>query len=275
MSPELKSFRSYNKPPVFERVASLQCSVDEEIFARGLESWKTLVEPDFPIYEPLQQWLYKSIVRDEMVLLDPTQGTLELTPRFSKKTSAEGFDWSIRCSPEQFTMNMHSSPESSGERRYPKLHYEYARWLPKWLEHFKPVKIHTLEMLYLNVLNIDTIPLFVTPDGLQLGQVIKLFPPIGSEYKSAIPPYECTLNLALKEREGSFVSLKVLDYPPKGGHLAVRLDISCRTGITPGTEDNPEKILELLNWCHERIIFQFEDVFTNEAKTQFEPISLS
>lgn len=247
--------------------------MDEEEFERGLESWKALVSTEFPIYEPLQNWRLNIKEKNGVPYIDPNEkGKLEITPRFSKKSSAEGFDWSIRCAAGQFTMNMHSGFETSTERRYPKLRSEFSRWLPQWMQHFKVGRPTHVDMTYLNVLNHETVKPFYSEGALNLAQVINLFSRIPGEFKSIIPPYACEVNLQLHEREDASLGVKMTDCPQKDGHPAVRVDLMCRAPIQRGIEETPDKILDLMNWCHERMIVQFEKTFTQEAKAHFEPI---
>jgi hypothetical protein len=44
---------------VIERVASLWAEMDPERFESRFEDWRGSVEKEFPIYEPLKEWLLK------------------------------------------------------------------------------------------------------------------------------------------------------------------------------------------------------------------------
>jgi hypothetical protein len=47
----------YRRPPVVERVLSVYADVPAEVYESRFEDWRALVAPEYPVYEPLKQWL--------------------------------------------------------------------------------------------------------------------------------------------------------------------------------------------------------------------------
>ncbi|PYK20736.1 MAG: hypothetical protein DME55_01355 [Verrucomicrobia bacterium] len=77
----------YRRPPVIERVLSVWADMSDEIFESHFEDWRAIVMPEYPVYEPLKQWLISVTATDRegeegLPLFDPTQPELRITPRF-------------------------------------------------------------------------------------------------------------------------------------------------------------------------------------------------
>ena len=267
----------YRRPPVIERVLSVYTDMTDEIFESRFEDWRALVEPEYPVYEPLKEWLI--LVKDRegdkgLPLFDTMQPELRITPRFSKKSSKEGFDWSIRCPSGQFTINMHSRPEQGSARRYGNLRSEFSRWLPKWIETFSVTSTSKITIHYVNLVNRDTVPLFITKKGeLLLDQVLTVFSQIPGKHECLVPPFDCKVTVRLQGDNSSLLRLIVHDWSsdPRLG-VAVRVDFVVEIGA-PKVGASVEGIVALLDWCHERIVERFEVVFTDKAKKTFEPVA--
>lgn len=265
----------YRRPPVIERVLSVYSTMSDEVFESHFEDWRALVEPEYPVYEPLKQWLI--LVRDRekeqgLPLFDTIKPELRITPRFSKKSSKEGFDWSIRCPSGQLTVNMHSRPDQGSTRRYGNIRSEFARWLPLWLERFSVESTSKITVHYVNLVNRHTLPSFVTEDGaLQLGKVLTVFAGIPGQHEYLIPPFDCKATVQLQGDNKSLLRLIVSDWADPKLSPAVKVDLIVEVQA-PKVGASADGILALLDWCHERIIERFEVVFTSAAKATFEPV---
>jgi hypothetical protein len=119
----------FERPPVIERVATVFAKMDEEIYTSNFEAWRAIVEPEFSIYEPVTEWLIKVELKGGVLAADPRKAELKITPRFSKKSSKAGFDWSLRCPLGALTMNMHSGHNL--RRGYDDLRHEFSRWVSR------------------------------------------------------------------------------------------------------------------------------------------------
>ncbi len=262
----------YKHPPVIERVMSVHAKMSEELFESRFEEWRTTVEQEYPVYEPLKQWLIQVEEKEGIPLFDTVEPELRITPRFSKKRGAEGFDWSVRCPSGQFTMNMHSSPVQGTERRYRNLRTEFSEWLPKWLNHFAVEAPNSVSMHYVNLINHQTLPAFTTGDRIFLDQILTAFAQIPGEHEALIQPYECKATLLLKGREKATLRIEVNDWSTAQHGVAVRLDFFVRAAIFEG-ERNSDALVNVLDWCHDRIIERFEVVFTEKARAAFQPVN--
>jgi hypothetical protein len=194
----------YRNPPVVERVASVYANVSEELFEERFDDWKALVEADYPVYEPLKEWLILVEEKEGIPLLDTAHPELRVTPRFSQKPSKDGFDWSVRCPVGQLTMNMHSGSWEGANRRYQHLRNEYGKWLPRWMEHFEVKELTSLNLHYVNLLNHETVPEFFSPDGgLLLNKLLTMFSSVPGEHECIIQPYDCRVSVKLRDRADS------------------------------------------------------------------------
>jgi uncharacterized protein (TIGR04255 family) len=261
--------RIYERPPVFQRIATVVAEVDQELHEARFEEWRLHVETEFPHYEPLEEWLINVTEKEGIPLWDTMQPELKITPRFSKKPKKENFDWSLRCPPGKLSVNMHSNPENP--RRYHELQHSFSTWLPRWIERFEVKKLTRVSLRYINRLNQLTIPNFtVPPSQLLLDQVLNVFVKIPGEHDSLIPPYDCRATLLLGGMKGATFEIRVYSDPDASIQPSVRVDFCVNVPVSP--EDSSEQgILRLLNWCHERILDRFELVFTEAARQSFGP----
>lgn len=231
-----------------------------------------MVQADFPVYEPLKDWQInvKEVTEERIPVFDSTEPILKVTPRFSRKSSQQGFDWSLRCPVGQFTMNMHSNPAQGGSRRYSNLRDEYSKWLPRWLRHFEVGKIRYITLHYVNALSRITVPDFHDSEGnLKLGQVITVFAHIPGEHECLMPPLDCTATVRLVGPPGATLQLTVKDCLTHTTGAAVLVDFVVRiVGEFPA---DPDRIINLLDEAHAHIVKRFELVFTPEAKASFKP----
>ncbi|MBV6501744.1 MAG: hypothetical protein CJBNEKGG_04262 [Prosthecobacter sp.] len=266
--PNAASPPAYVNPPVIERVVTLHAPMTAEVFEANIERWKQKVTPEYPAEEPLIEWLVEMEEKDGVPLFDTLAPKLRITHRFSKKTKAEGFDWSIRCPVGKFTMNMHSHPGSG--RRYDHLRKEFAKWLPQWMEHFGVERAELLNLGYINVLRRDVTPQFFNKDGgLELDKVLRVFSEIPGKHESLEPPYDCRVTVNLGNAPARKLSIRVKDATTPANGVAIKVTLETLAQVSG--EGGISEVLELLDWSHERIIERFEQVFTDEAKASFTP----
>lgn len=257
----------YQNPPVVERAITLRVPMDASVFESKIETWKDLVKSDYPVDESLVEWLVRMENKEGVPMFDTLEPILKITPQYLRRRKAEGADWGIRCPAGQFTMNMHSLPESN--RRYRHLRDEYAKWLPRWMDHFGVENANVLSMAYINDLSRELTPQFFNERGLQLGRVIKIFSSVPGKHESLEPPYDCQVMVNLGGEKARKLMIRVNDIRDAHNNLGMRVTFDAIAEIAGPTDHL--QVLELLDWCHERIIERFETVFTDEARQSFLP----
>lgn len=262
-------YPDYRRPPVVERVLTVASEMSEEIYLSRLDSWEQIVQPEFPIREPVSEWTVKMDPKNIQRVLDPSLSELKIVPRFSKQPSSKGFDWSLRFPRGQLTVNMHSNPNSP--RRFQDLSAEFQRWLPQWMQHFEVDYLQTIALHYVNVLNRESVQAFMTgPTIIAVDKILTIFVHIPGTQRSLIPPINCMVNMSLDSRQPANLAIHLLDGPDPQPSL--RLDLGVRVSLNPQTP--MEVVFEWLEWCHYRILERFDVVFTDEAKKSFEPIPI-
>lgn len=261
--------RVYERPPVFQRIATVFADVNQEVHEAQFEEWRLQVESEFPCYEPLEEWLLNVNEKEGIPLWDTIQPELKITPRFSKKPKSENFDWSLRCPPGKLQINMHSNPDNP--RRYRELESVFSEWLPRWVGRFEVKKFNRVSLQYINRLNPVTIPNFtVLPAQLLLDQVLTVFVKIPGEHESLIAPYDCRATLLLRGMKGATFEIRVYSDLAHNVQPSVRVDFVVNVPVPP-EDASSEGILRLMDWCHERILDRFELVFTEAARESFIP----
>jgi uncharacterized protein (TIGR04255 family) len=223
-----------------------------------------VVERSYPVYEPATEWLINMVPPDKREI-DPINAELKIIPRFSKKTMAEGFDWSVRSPRDALTINMHSKPRDL--RSYVHLRKEFTAWLPLWMEHFSVEKINRVNLHYVNLLNSETLPTFIASSGvLPVDKVFKIFFPIPGSFKELIPPLQCQVTLKADVQ----TTLQILMVGIIGKQPAIRFDLVAARQFK--AESDIEQIMVELDRAHHYIIDSFESFLTDEAKQSFGPI---
>jgi uncharacterized protein (TIGR04255 family) len=257
----------YANAPVVERAVTVLANMPEEVYTSRIESWNALIEPDFPIYEPIAEWRIHVDQQGGQPVVDPTKGELILIPRSSKKSQAEGFDWSLRCPHGALTMNMHSSPKMP--RRYHDLKAQFAKWLPKWMDHFGVKDLQRLQLIYVNIISAATVPEFANKPGeLNLDGVFNVFVNIPGSHKLVVPPLNCVATLLLEADPYATLTIQLAGIALQ--EPTVRLDLSTDAVLKSGSV---ESTFELLDWSHDRILERFQNVFTEQARRSFVPLS--
>lgn len=266
---------SYRNAPVIERLASVRCRIEPEIFEARLAGWEELVKAEFPVYEPLKEWLLNVEEKEDIPLWNTLKPELRITPRFSKKHSSHGFDWSLRCTSKQFTMNMHSG--GNVRRSYAQLREQISTWLPRWIDHFDAAEFESVHLQYLNLLNPETLSAFVRhPEGgdlaLDIDKVLNVFVNIPTKDTDLmVPPFDCTATIKITGAESGIYQLQARAVPSAKIQPAVMFDLKMQTDVQKHLSSTA--IIEKLDWCHDRLRERFELVFSDAAKQHFEPIS--
>ena len=241
--------------------------MSQETYDRGFDEWREFVEKDFPVYEPPKRWLLN--VQEKHGIPTEISPELEITPRFSEKSSTQGFGWSIRCPLGQLTMNMHSSFQEN--RTYTDLRARFPSWLEKWIPHFQVSEFTGLTVHYVNLLDHSTLPSFAREGFLDIAKVLNIFFTIPGENEVFIPPLDCTVTIKLPGEPQGTMTINACD-SSKNTDPALMLNLIVSASLRK--DQSVEEILHLMDWCHDRIVERFELIFTNEAKESFEPIIL-
>jgi uncharacterized protein (TIGR04255 family) len=256
----------YKRPPIIERLVSVRARVKQEVFDAGFDEWREWVENEFPVYEPLKRW--KLNLKETNGIPTEIAPELQLTPRFSEKSSKKGFGWSIRCPSDQFTMNMHSSHHEN--RSFSDLRARFPTWLEKWVEHFQVTDFVGLTVHYVNILDQTTVPAFFDEHGLDITKVLNIFFQIPGGNEEFTSPLNCKVTIKLLGEPGGELTIHAMDRQ-NVAEPSLILNLIVTTPLKE--RQNIDEIMELVDWCHDRIVERFEVILTDEAKKSFEPFS--
>ena len=264
---DLRRARCYKNPPIIERVIYVDSQMTPERFEVGIDGWGQEVMREFPVEEHLTEWLLNMEERDGIPLLDTMEPELRITHRFSKKRKVDGFDWSIRCPVGKFMMNMHSNPGCG--RSFKNLFEEFQRWFPRWMGHFDVTESQGVGLIYVNKLRRDITPQLFGDDGdLELGKALSVFSTVPGEHERLEPPFDCQVTVRLNPSASLNIRVHDISSPAHGAAVNVVFKVFAK--LQPGRQGALDT-LQLLSWCHERILERFELVFTEEAKETFTP----
>ena len=79
--------------------------------------------------------------------------------------------------------------------------------------------------------------------------------------------------MLLKGREKATLRIEVKDWSAPDRGVGVRLDFAVVAHIFEG-EMNSGALVNVMDWCHDRIIDRFEVVFTPKAKATFKRVDV-
>src|SRR4051812_45863112 len=101
----------YKKPPVIERVVSVVADITEENFYSRFESWRAIIQSEFPDYDPIKEWKLSIKMKEDVPVLDDSLPEIEVTHRFWKLNEHGQRFMSMRVIPNQLTLNLHPELE--------------------------------------------------------------------------------------------------------------------------------------------------------------------
>jgi hypothetical protein len=262
----------YKKPPIIERVLSVTADIPLENYFARLEDWKARIHDRFPEHDPITDWNLKIEAREDGTpLLTDVQPELTITHRFWHRNSKGKRFLSMRLAPNQLTMNLH--PEETDTHHFEELHAEFSNWLPLWLSHFGGNACDTVALNYINLISHQTTPQFINHDGgIQIGRILRVFAGLPNPLMGIIPPYDCQMGLMIDPKRPATFAMRVMAVAMgKQQSLAIRVDFNAVVAKSKPCL-NPIQALSEAEFLHNVIIGQFESVFTDIAKTSFEPI---
>jgi hypothetical protein len=119
----------YRKPPVVERAYAVGAEIDEELFHRKVESWKNLLQKEFPDVETITEWLIRVSEKDGMPTFDPSDQKMAIRHRFWKG-GAKNRETGIQVIPGRIAFNLLSSQDNP--RHFEELKELSNLWLRRW-----------------------------------------------------------------------------------------------------------------------------------------------
>ncbi len=224
---------------------------------------------EFPIYDPLTEWLLNVEERDGVPLFNEAEPEVLITHRFSRRNQSGERTWSMRCPPDRLVLNLHA--ERHDPHDFNELHAAMANWLPRWTDHFAVNQFPKIQLDYVNLLGPHRTPDFVdAKGGIQINRLIEVFGKIPGNHVSIIAPYDCRVGLLI-EKNRCAANIHVHAVRSQDNALHVRVDLQVlSTHATPMV--GVDEALSELRYAHDVLIGQFEALFTKEAKISFEPI---
>lgn len=260
----------YKKPPIVERVATVTGNFSDspvDLFFSRIESWKDIVRKEFPIHDPLTEWLLNVAERNGVPLFDEAEPEVQITHRFSRRNEHGQRLWSMRCPPDRLTLNLHA--EDNIPHDFEELYGAVKDWLPRWADHFGVTTFSRVQLDYVNLLGPRTTPDFVARDGgIQVQRLLEVFGKIPGKHKSIIAPYDCKVGLLIEPNRCA-AHIHVHAVRSKEGTLHVRVDLQVVAGHDVPLAGVNDALSEL-RYSHDVLIEQFLAIFTEEAKASFE-----
>jgi uncharacterized protein (TIGR04255 family) len=267
MSSQIKEI-TYKKPPIIERVISVVADISEENFYSRLESWKAIVQSDFPDYDPIKAWNLNIQMKGDVPVLEDSLPEVEVTHRFWKLNDHGQRFMSMRVLPNQFTLNLHPEPEQP--HAFDELLRAFENWLPRWLSHFGGNGCQTIVLNYINLLSARTTPQFIANGGVKLGGVLSVFVGLPGRFTNIIPPYDCQIGLMIDAQKPALFQMRVVGLPSNEEGPSVRVDFQAQI-IKNSACLTQNQVLAEAQFLHHIIREQFEALFTEAAKKTFQP----
>lgn len=255
--------RQYDRPPIIERALSLGVTIDDALFERQLESWKELIQSEFPTSQTLPVWDIEIAQRDGAPFFDPERQKMSLRHRFWKGPSP-GHDSAVQIWRDRVVFNLLSTIGTP--RHFEDLAAVAKAWLPRWKEHFQVSTFRGVELEYVNLISAKTCPDFTRNTSLEIHRIVRFFGDIPRTDAPLIPPYEFQVNTLEREKPPLRLHARLHSVtgsaPPE---LQLRFVASTEREMPVGD------VWGELDIAHELILDAFESYFTEEAKEAFKP----
>jgi len=272
----------YRKPPLVERAVGVYAVIDEEKFQRRLQGWADKLRQEFPHAETVTEWELKLTEKDGMPVMDEKGHKMTLRQRFWQ-TNEKGVR--IRCIQlwrDRISFNL---LENAGvQHRFEDLDQMTKQWLPKWAEEFDATGVSGVNLEYVNILSLQTVPLFATVNSINLNKLLTFYAAMPQQvqaimpnlHPTVVPPYDFQVAIQGSVKAGStetpltFHAKLVGERKKTGVPIALRLTLSASTiqpkRLIPVLEATKELAL-----THDCAVRGFESLFTQEARQSFEP----
>ena len=164
----------YKKPLVIERALTIHVNLPEETFALKMNSWKEILQKEFPHSEILTEWTLGITEKDGMPVLDPARQTITLRQTFWKMANPQQKDHGMQLWKDRISFNVLGTP--GNPKQYKDLQQLVDEWSPRWSAHFGIEQCTGVTLQYVNLLSEVTLPSFTEGrTTLKLGDVLTSF----------------------------------------------------------------------------------------------------
>jgi len=269
----------YKKPPVIERALTVHVNLSEEAFALKMDSWKGILQEEFPHSEILTEWTLGITEKHGMPVLDPARQTITLRQTFWKMANSNQKDHGMQLWKDRISFNLLGTP--GNPRQYKDLQDFVGEWSPRWAAHFGIDQCTGVTLQYVNLLSEVTLPSFIEGrTTLKLGEVLTIFRglpnPTGNLVQS---PFNLLVNMDCKNWDpparfavqcNSAEAQPTITHQGQGVIPILHLHFIASSHLAGRTiliKDVPEEARAM----HDLIVSHFEAYFTDAAKASFEP----
>jgi uncharacterized protein (TIGR04255 family) len=212
----------YKKPPIVERIFTVTCDLPPEAFFSKFESWKEIIQPHFPHYDPHKDWKLNLEVKNGVPIFTNAQPEVQITHRFARLDAKGKKRVSMRLLPNEFSLNLHHDP--SQPHYFEELFAEIENWVPQWIAHFGVKGCSSIAIDYINLISAVTTPNFVKDSSVYIGDVLTVFSQVPIPYHGIIPPYDCQVGLMVDPKRPATFAFRVLGRV----HLDIVLNLASR-----------------------------------------------
>jgi hypothetical protein len=255
----------YKNPPIVERIIAVYHQIPQDQFEARLPSWVEKIRSDYPVSEPLAQWIIDIESKGGVPFvksLAPKAGIIHVFwQRHPKGLHVRGMQL------RRDRLVLHLRREEKNPHDFDELLPEMERWLPRWAEHFDVPDVGGITLEYVNQLNAEITPQFVERGSLKIGEALTIFGTFPGPVKGITSPYDCKARLVIDELKPTFFDVRVHadDAVPNG----VRVDFAVRTTPAGKRLKFADAIAEL-RIGHDIMLEQFTCFFTDHAKLSFD-----
>lgn len=260
---------TYAAAPVKHRVFSLPAAIPPEVYYARADELKEAMMAHFEHYEPQQQWLLNVEEKNGVPQFHSIKPEVLIKHTFWNKSKDGQKLVGCAVEPDRISIILRNLPKHT--ERFPTLKTWVEKIIPIWASILNP-KISAAILDYANILSRDTVPTFINENGsLAIGELLTVFAGFPGEHQGIVPPYDCTMGLAIDQDAHVFLNLRVhgIQQHVSGGS-AVQVDLQAlkrpaKHGLTA------VEAVDSLELLHKTVVDKFEVVFTPRAKAAFQP----
>jgi hypothetical protein len=265
----LPSLPTYAAPPVKHRIFTLMAEITSDVYYARADELKEAMMAHFSIYEPQQEWLLNIEHKNGVPQVHAIKPVVLIKHTFWH-TSPDGQKL-VGCTvePEKISIILRNLPNHT--ERFPTLKIWTEKIVPIWAKLLNP-KISAAILDYANTLSRETVPTFINPNGsLAISEILTVFAGFPGKHQGIVPPYDCTMGLAIDQEQHVFLNLRVHGLPQIiSNGSAVQVDLQALK--SPGKHGlTATEAIDSLDLLHKTVVDKFEIVFTPKAKATFQP----
>lgn len=251
----------YSKPPIVERIIGVYHPISQEQFEAKLPSWEEKIQKEYPISEPLAEWMIDIEDKNGVPFIKSLMPKARLRHIYWKRHAKNLRVRGTQLRSDRLVFHLRREEENAHD--FNELIPEMERWLAAWMEHFEVNSIDGITVEYFNLLNAAVTPQLIDEKGgIKIADSLTIFGKFPGTFQGVTNPYDCKVRLVIDREKPVFFDVHVHGVTNPSG---VAVDFAVRTAPRNKSLSASDALVEI-KAGHDIILEHFACFFTDSAQ---------